>query len=321
MELKIKIIDSSSNFLEKYEEQISKITIDNIFGSPYFLNYHTKVNCSYLAIEKSKKLISYFPYSNNKKNFFSHQGATYGGFIQFENIDHDETEFIYYSIIEYLKKVNINKITIRFLPELFTEESKNSLNKFFVKHMDSLFVEDEYYLKLDKNIESINNSTFRRNHIRDIKSFLACDFEVVENNRVENIKIFYEILKENLKKHKTTPTHSLIELQWLLKNLNNNFKLTLVKNSNSYLAGIVKISINASTDYIIYGSINYDYNLKGALKYLYWHTAKDSYLSGKKYLTFGINNKHFEEKNLHLDNFKLGFGCEVLKRGTFELIL
>ena len=138
----------------------------------------------------------------------------------------------------------------------------------------------------------------RRNHKRDINNFTKSKFKIIENNKNEHIEIFYNLLKKNLTKHNISPTHSFNELEWLFNNLSDDFKLTLIKNSKYYLAGSVKISINELTDYIIYGSMNYEVDSTGALKFLYWHTAKDSFSNKKKYLTFGINNKNHEEKNL-----------------------
>jgi hypothetical protein len=67
--------------------------------------------------------------------------------------------------------------------------------------------------------------------------------------------------------------------------------------------------------------MNYNSNSSGALKYLYWKVALNSYISGKKYLSLGINTKHDEPKNLPLEIFKLGLGAEVVDRHTKVLHL
>ena len=48
------------------------------------------------------------------------------------------------------------------------------------------------------------------------------DFTFSESNQLEQ---FYEILKQNKKKFNTVPTHSLKELQYLLKNFKQTIKL------------------------------------------------------------------------------------------------
>lgn len=319
MSISIRNFDNTQDFIKNYRNFLNPNLLSNIFGSPHFLNYHTKINCSYLAIEKSGELLCYLPYSDEGNSFVSHQGATYGGFIQTEYLSKDEIKLIYSKIINHLKETGVSNLTIRFLPELFIDKNKNNLNTFFKSKMDNSFYEEEYYLELDSEIENISSVNFRRNHKRDIKNFANTKFEIIENNETEQIEIFYNLLERNLKKHDTSPTHKLNELEWLFNNLSDNFKLTLIKNSEFYLAGSVKICINNLTDYIIYGSMNYQVDSTGALKYLYWYTAQDSFNNKKKYLTFGINNKNHEEKNLNLDKFKLGFGCKIADRGTYKL--
>jgi len=321
MNINFKNFNNTQVFIENYRNFPNPNFLSNVFGNPHFLNYHTKVNCSYLAIEKSNKLLCYLPYSEDSNSFISHQGATYGGFIQIEHLSKDEIKLIYSKTINYLKNAGVNTLTVRFLPELFVDMNKNNLNVYLKSQMTNSFYEEEYYLELNTDIENISSTDFRRNHKRDIKNFANTKFEIIENSKTENIEIFYNLLEENLKKHNTSPTHKLNELKWLLNNLSSNFKLTLIKNSKFYLAGSVKISINELTDYIIYGSMNYQTNSKGALKFLYWHEAQDSFSNKKKFLTFGINNKHHEEKNVNLDTFKLGFGCKVANRGTYKITI
>lgn len=321
MNISFKNFNNTQEFIENYRDLLNPDLLSNIFGSPYFLNYHTKVNCSYLAIEKSNKLSCYLPYSEESNSYTSHNGATYGGFIQIEYLNDDEIKLIYSKTINYLKNAGVNNLKVRFLPELFVDRNRNTLNVHLKSKMKNLFYEEEYYIELNTEIENINSANFRRNHKRDIKNFTKTKFEIIESCKTEYIQIFYNLLEENLKKHNTSPTHSMNELEWLLNNLSDNFKLTLIKNSEYYLAGSIKISINELTDYIIYGSMNYHTTSTGALKFLYFNTAQDSFSNKKKFLTFGINNKHHEEKNLNLDKFKLGFGCKVANRGTYIIAI
>ena len=321
MKFGFKIFNNSQEFIASYQNILDLQSTSHIFGSPYFLNYHTKINCYYIAFEKSGKLIAYLPYSVVDKNFLSHQGATYGGFVQLVNLNKQEIDYIYLETINYMKKVGAKTLTIRFLPSLFLNNKNEELNSYFKSKMITLFSEDEYYLTLDNNIKDIESVSFRKDHKRDIKNFAKTNFEIIEDSTNENIDVFYRILKENLKKHKATPTHTFDELNWLFEHLNNNFKLTLIRNTETYLAGSVKISLNNSTDYLIYASLNYEANIRGSLKYLYWFAAKDSFSHNKKYLTFGINNKSNEKKNVGLNSFKIGFRSNVILRDTYKLII
>ena len=320
MNISIKSIDTSINFI-KYtkDKNIDFTNIDNLFGNPYFLNYHKKIVCSYLLIELQNELVGYLPYTKKDGVIFSHGGATYGGFIQILDLNETEIEYIFKNIKKFLISSNFKKLIIRFLPNLFWNNNK-SLNTFFYKNMITKFSEDEFYIPLKKDLFDINSSGFRRNHIRDIKRFHEVPSKIIECDTRESIIAFHEILTNNLKKHEVRPTHTLEELFWLKSNLSNKIKINLLKDIE-YFAGITLFEINKSTDYVMYGSLNYKNNIKGSLKYLYWKTAMNSLKNNKKYLSLGINTKFNEPRNELLEKFKIGFGAEVVKRATKEINL
>ena len=58
MNISIKSIDNSLEFINySKDKNIDFNNIDNIFGNPFFLNYHENIKCNYLLIElENKKL-------------------------------------------------------------------------------------------------------------------------------------------------------------------------------------------------------------------------------------------------------------------------
>jgi hypothetical protein len=166
----------------------------------------------------------------------------------------------------------------------------------------------------------IKTSNFRRNHKRDIKSFQEINTEIINCETYESVSAFYQLLTKNLRKHSVKPTHTLNELFWLKSNLGKKINITLLKDIQ-HLAGVTLFEINSLTDYVMYGSLNYENNIKGSLKYLYWKIAINSFINDKKYLSLGINTKFDEPKNEMLEKFKVGFGAKVVKRYTKEINL
>lgn len=320
MNISIKSIDNSFEFINYTKDKnINFKNIDNIFGNPYFLNYHKNIICRYLLIEVENELVGYLPYTNKDEVILSHGGATYGGFIQILDLKDTEMENIFKDIKKFFSSSDFKKLIIRFLPDLFWNNNK-SLNTFFYNNMITKFSEDEFYIPLKKDLLDINSSGFRRNHKRDIKRFQEIPSEIIECHSRESVGEFHEILTKNLEKHEVQPTHTLEELFWLKSNLSNEIKISLLKDKECF-AGISLFEINKSTDYVMYGSLNYTNNIKGSLKYLYWKTAINSLNNNKKYLSLGINTKFDEPKNELLEKFKIGFGAKVVKRFTKEISL
>jgi hypothetical protein len=320
MKINLKIIEGSQNFIKYTNNQIKFERVDNLYGNPLFLDYHKKIECFYLVVELNQKIVSYLPFTKRNNSILSHGGGTYGGFIQIDDLLTEELFEIENELLKILKLNGIDRLTIRFLPTLFWNDP-SSLNSYFFSKMDSLFTEEEFYLPLDENLNSMDNLKFRRNHKRDVKKFLQNEFELISCNLEKDVLAFYEILENNLKKHKVKPTHTLDDLIWLFNSMNDKISISLIKSEKKYQAGLTLFDINSSTDYVMYGSMNYNSNSSGALKYLYWKVALNSYISGKKYLSLGINTKHDEPKNLPLEIFKLGLGAEVVDRHTKVLHL
>ena len=58
MNISIKSIDNSLEFINySKDKNIDFNNIDNIFGNPFFLNYHENIKCNYLLIELENKLV------------------------------------------------------------------------------------------------------------------------------------------------------------------------------------------------------------------------------------------------------------------------
>ena len=296
MKIKIEIIQGNLNFKSYVKNKIKFNEIDNLYGNPEFLEYHKKIECFYLIIEVDEIIVSYLPFTMNNNSLLSHGGGTYGGFIQLQDLNNIEINEIETELIKFMSKKKIDSLTIRFLPELFWN-NYTSLNSYFISNMDSLFYEEEFYLRLGEDLNKIEDLNFRRNHKRDIKKFLLSDFDFILCKSESDVSEFYKILENNLIKHKVKPTHSINDLIWLFNNISEKISISLIKSKENYLAGLALFEINSSTDYVMYGSMNYNSNSSGALKYLYWQIALSSYFSGKKkYLSLGINTKHNEPK-------------------------
>jgi lipid II:glycine glycyltransferase (peptidoglycan interpeptide bridge formation enzyme) len=206
-------------------------------------------------------------------------------------------------------------------PEDFISDSRNS----FLNSIDSfeeLYKEEETYVELmNKDFNDLKNSGFRRNHIRDIRKINLIENEIeltkVKNNK--DLSDYYLILQENLSKHKVNPTHSKEELQWLLKNFENDIWINILKHKGKIVSGIVLFKMNKKVLHCFYGSVDYNFQYPSVMKYLYWKTMSKAQDEGFKILNFGIDSKFDEKENHNLRLFKAGFGGLHTYRKTVKM--
>ncbi len=240
MQIKLKIIEGSQNFIKYTNNQIKFERVDNLYGNPFFLEYHKKIKCFYLVVELNQKIVSYLPFTKENNSILSHGGGTYGGFIQINDLSIDELCEIENELLKFLKLNGIDRLKIRFLPTLFWN-NPSSLNSYFFSKMESLFTEEEFYLPLGENLDSMENLNFRRNHKRDIKKFLQNEFELISCNLEKDVSAFYEILENNL-----TPQ---VEMQDGSLDIKTDRALSYSIHVNLGFAAIEEIFDNAMTAY------------------------------------------------------------------------
>lgn len=309
MKIEIKI---NENLDTVWNNFIFKKNQHSIFLSKKFLEYHPKERFTefniYIYIDR--ELFVIIPCTKDKNSLFSHKGSTYGGIIQFLKFDKLTHQIIFQKLIAFLKSENIDNLTLRMPPREFNDDTEYS---FFdaIEEKKELFQEEETYVDLRKNnFNDIKTSGFRRNHIRDIKKTIELEnhLNYRKADTDEDLDNYYIILLENLKKHNVTPTHSKDEMRWLINNFKNEIWLDVLTFDEKIIAGLFCFKMNKSVLHYFYGSVDYNFEHKGAIKYIYWMSMLNAKNNNFKFVNFGVDSKHGEEPNISLKLFKEGFG-------------
>ena len=71
MKINLKIIEGSQNFIKYTNNQIKFERVDNLYGNPFFLDYHKKIECFYLVVELNQKIVSYLPFTKRNNSILS----------------------------------------------------------------------------------------------------------------------------------------------------------------------------------------------------------------------------------------------------------
>lgn len=297
--------------IQWYEEKYEKLWDDFVLHksingtflqSRNFLNYHQAgrfEDCSVLVFNDKGNLAAVVPAcvqheADGKKTFFSHKGSTYGGIV-IDKKHYNATSLleIIEKIEEVLKENNFNALYLKITPEIFCTEKPDLLEYLLYYKQYKEYAELNTYVDLEKyksNILEQFNST-KRKHIKRLSKYPLQFNELTTDNEVA---VFYELLKLNLKKHGVKPIHSLSEiLDFKNVRLTNNVKFYGVFYGNKVkAAGMLfefkNISVvhaqNLSTDP---NDVEID-----TIEYLYYSLIKEYSKRNYKYLSWGISTEN-----------------------------
>lgn len=302
---------------QEWDNFIEKNSINGTFlHSRKFLNYHKdRFNDYSLMIKKGTNFVSLIPacevIEDNKKIFYSHKGSTFGGIVvnnKFNNISHIDNVF---SILEeYLKKQGFDKIILKNTSEIFYSGTTNLLEYFYFKYGYKSYDELSLYINLS-NYSPIIENNFSASKRRDLKYSLKYNlqFKVLETDN--EVSDFYKVLVISLKKHNTSPVHSLEELLDFKNNrFNDIVKFYGVYYKENLIAGSMVFNFNNKvfhTQYLASDSVYLNYY---PMNFLNYNLIKEAYVNKFNFFSFGISTEdNGKILNTSLAQFKEGFGA------------
>jgi len=302
----MEIIKYTSDYEEEWDKLIECSINGTIFHKRKFINYHHKdkfIDDS-LIIKDKNNIIALFPAAEIKKGeqkiLKSHPGTSYGGPVIMENIGLRKSFELLNIIEKYAKENFYSSIEFRICPKIFHINPCDELEFAFIKNR--FIREDEelstcYQLKnykglSDEKLIDMFPNRSRRNKVRiNIKKALSSNLKFRILDEKKDINKFYMILENNLKKHKTLPTHSLDEIHRLFALLGDNIELLGVYKSDIMIAGYLLFKINHNSWHIFYASVDYEYQNDrpttfGLFKLLQYYSNLDY-----KYVNIGISTE------------------------------
>jgi Acetyltransferase (GNAT) domain len=283
-----------------------------------FISYHPEnrfEDCS-LMFFKGEKLIAVFPAAiiskENKKILKSHPGTSYGGIV-FRETPSLELCFNLFQILEDFAKVeNFSSIEFRHSPKIFNKFPLDQI-EFAMGHLGYIREAEElstcYYLPDFVNFSNDEIiSHFNLNNKRNLKYSLNSNLEFQWIDSENNFKLFYKILENNLKKHKTKPVHSLDEIKKLMKLFPERVKIAGAFLGDELLGGSLLFRVNKSSWHIFYSALDYEKSDYHPVHFLIFHLIKQFSKDNITWLNYGISTEDGGKIiNYDLFRFKEGF--------------
>lgn len=313
-----------------WDQFIEQKSVNGTFlQSRRFLNYHPMGRFqdeSIIIYNEKKQIVALCPgclvKDNGKNIFFSHKGSTFGGII----ID---------------KKRYCAKYVIPLVKEL-----KDFLSSRY----------DEVYLKMTSDIFSKTNMdlfqfAFQYNGFEEIKELSTyIDFSTYGDDILKNfaqgkrtnihncekaglytrllrsdeeIKQFYELLCNNLKKYDTKPVHTLEELlEFTHDRLENECEFFGTFLDDKMMAGSMMFYfVNAGTAHTQYLAADQEYNKLSPMSYMYYSMIVEMKKRGYQRLSWGTVTENMGSYvNMGLLTSKENYGSSYCNNLTYHII-
>jgi len=304
MKYRIEIYNQSKE--DEWDNFVQQAPNGTLFHERKFINYHPsdRFKDMSLMIYHKDKLVSVFPaalLNNNDKIILkSHPGTSYGGFVIPNNFGLADCFDLLQSLDEFIISQNINKVEFRHGPKIFNQILVDQLDFALVKNGFYRHAEElatcyplSQYRGLDDIafLNSFNNLGIGKAK-QSVKKGIAQNLQVRFFDDDKTVNDFYNILKANLTKHKTTPVHSLDEIKTLLKSYPNRVRLFGIFSDDILVSGFLTFVINTKGVHIFYSALDYNFQNIRPQSFGLFKLIQQITNEGYDYLNFGISTEN-----------------------------
>ncbi len=320
---KIKLEKYTDSYFEKWNSFVQDSINGTIFHRLDFLKYHGSKfdhNQHHLMWLKGEEIYAVMPLgvfreNENLATAKSPFGASWGGLVYQEHIPLRKMIYIIQSFIKYMKSIKVNYIDITPTPYPY-HKNYNSIFEFCLLNAGFKFYnQDIMHVTIlpenEKEVMPLLNSK-ARNKVKNANE----NFNFYENVNPES---FYDILLQDKKRHKSTPTHSKEELKVLQETLPNDIFFDIAVNKqNEAGAGICYFTGNSnciSTFYMSQEDKALGFNGVNALILKGMEKAIKNKFT---FFDFGCSSVNMKIENIGVANFKENFGAICYPRNSYR---
>ncbi len=310
----IDIIAYEPRFKEEWNSFIRAAVNGLFLFEREYLEYHADRFEDYsLLFYYRKKLVGVLPLNKQDEVVISHGGLTFGGILYQESMRTSIMLEIFSYLIPYLKAKGITKLIYKAIPAVFYK-------KISQEDLYGLMAYNATIIKRSLTSALDLNSVPRYSKLRKrcLHKALGSGLKVVET---ADYAAFMQIVTDLLKnKYSVKPTHTVPEIEYLIKLFPKQIKLLAAYQQGNILGGIMVYEYGqvAHLQYIGISAAGKDQHVLDLLI----HQLILEYRSGKKYLNFGVSNEPQNNSlNKTLLQNKESYGARAVVQDTYELSL
>lgn len=317
--LELRIKGYSEELQEKWDNFVMEGSLNGTFlQTRNFLNYHGSrfKDASLILYKGIDTITAVVPacviVDGDKKIYNAHAGSTFGGIVignQYNDIEHVES--IIDALEDFFRTNDYDEVRLRCTSEIFAKGNTELLQYFLYQKGYSVYEELSSYIDFNHYNEDIitNFSSGKR---RGYKYALKYGMELRKIDTTEGIKVFYQILCDNLEKYNAKPVHTLEELvEFKEERLSDIVEFYGVYYQNRMIAGSMVFKFENRVFHTQYLAADQSCLKLYPMNFLDERLISLAKEAGFRYFSFGIST---EEKgrvlNKSLAQFKAGFGTQ-----------
>ncbi|CAG1772121.1 hypothetical protein BAC2_02182 [uncultured bacterium] len=302
-----------------WDEFIGRSINGTIFHRRKFLSYHPprRFADSSLMFYTRNTLMGVFPAAiildNGKKVLKSHPGSSFGSLVVDRPPGILDANQMVQELMKYASLQGCERIEFRMAPKIYNIYPADELDfAFRLNGFNMRDVELATCVPLEKFASQAEEDiirTFDESCRRSTRKALSAGVEVRLTQDEADIKAFWDVLAENLKKHGAKPTHTKEELLDLKRRFPDDVELVGVFDGGRLIAGIVAFVVNRNAAHVFYFGSLYAHQEKRGLNLAVLRLIQFGLNRKLKYVNFGISTeKGGKFVNWGLFRFKESFG-------------
>jgi len=281
-----------------------------------YVEYHSYrfTDCS-LMFYDDKNLQAVLPANLDGDVLSSHGGLSFGGMVLDHTITTVPAGEIFDALWQYARDKKVYRIIYKCLPHIYHIHPAEE-DLYWLYRADASLVRRNPSAVINMK----NKMSFQTLRVRGVKRAIKNRL-VIDETR--DYKSFWEIASKNLMdRHKTKPTHSLKEIEYLRNKFPENIKLFASFKDGQMVAGVVMYE-NRTLVRAQYISTTPEGGKMGALDVIFNYLINTHY-ANIDYFDFGVSTETFlvDDKlilNEGLIFQKEGFGSRSVMYDTYEI--
>ncbi len=309
---------------ERWDAFVQESYNGTLFHERRFLSYHPpeRFHDASLMFYRDGRLLAVLPAARRPGDaeplLVSHPGASFGGPVMRKGASLKETDELVRALIRWAGQNGYVGIDLTLPPAVYLKAPGNYLDF-------CLYKQGFRYRKREMSSvvplpagESEVLPMFSPQARRAVRKAQKSDVLVTLS---DDYAAFYRILERNLRlRHNVTPTHTLEELEMLVRLYPERIHLYAAQAEQRMIAGLVMFDATPQTTLAFYISHDQDFQQYRAVNLLFYEVFCRYVRAGYRYLDFGLFSVDMEP-NWGLARFKEGFGALGVFRDSFVLKL
>jgi len=318
----VKILEASARQLDGWDDRVAQSVNGTIFHCRRFLSYHgdkfrnaerflvaldgssIKAQIALTVSEDGGGRVARSPY-----------GASYGSFVFLDQPNFVTTQELVVSFNEYLRDHKISRFTMT--PPIACC-AKDSMDTFYFSLLTN------GYRSINRDISSIVNLSAERDVAASVSSRARNMSRKAQARNVSvrrgNLGDFWRVLQLTFARHGTQPTHSLENLEFLIREFPDRIYVDVAyDDKDEALAGIGYFVINSRVNSSFYLCQNPARSEDQALSLLIMQALEKSQKAGFSYFDFGTSTVNMGPRE-NIFRFKESYSKLGMFRETFEWV-